>query len=271
MLCDQCADLVAGECRSASDAARKLHGAAVRDQWEIEECDDHRLREDRPACDDEDLGDRAGRTLRARLMEVAEDATEEEAFWIRANAMFDAWKRGPRHLTVDALEEWVPLAVDLRERLIRLITTCPELEKARGRRYRLTWRTTRWTSGGDAVLGSSKPIPVPQREKFQIAESWEIILSLPVWLLFDETARDRLLHHELMHAATACRHHAVQEWPETVARYGLADRDQARLTCAGILHPSARERIERWCVAADGQLLLVPVAGLECVEVRVPE
>lgn len=53
MLCEQCADCIGGFCRSTSTDARKRQGAALRDQWEISDCDDFRPVEDRPPEDEE--------------------------------------------------------------------------------------------------------------------------------------------------------------------------------------------------------------------------
>jgi hypothetical protein len=190
----------------------------------------------------------------------------------RADDASEGWAKqdGPRLVPEGAIEEYREVRADLRQRLIRLLVDCPELENAKGRRYRFTWRVTKWQSKGMPVWGSSKPIPQPQREKFDIAESWEVILSLPVWLLLDDDGKNRLLHHELMHAATASRGHAVEEWPETVARFGLGQKTQALLALAGVAHRSTFERIETWGLLPNGQVTFLPTVGIETIEVRVP-
>jgi hypothetical protein len=197
-----------------------------------------------------------GEAPEARLQRRADDATR-------------AFKGGRRHIPEDGVETHRPLASDLRQRLLRLLVDFPELKDAKGVRYRFTWRTTEWRSKGAPVWGSSKPIPQPQREKFGIRESWEVILSLPVWLLLDDEGRNRLLHHELMHAARNCRGHDVEEWPETVARYGLGQQPQALLALAGVAHKSTLQRIEVWGLLPGGQLAMFQDAHMERIEVKV--
>jgi len=271
MLCESCADCVSGVCASRDTQARALFGASQRDQFEIESCDDYRAASERPSAD-EDLEDRflgmLERIEESVAWPVLPEDTPERHIQRRADDAGDAWKGGPRHVEGDALEEWKPLVEDLRARLIRLLVDCPELDKARGQKYRLTWRTGKWTAQGGPCWGSSKPIPQPTREKYDIAESWEIVLALPIWLLLDDDGKDRLLHHELMHAATNERGHPVAEWPETVARYGLLTRDQAVLALAGIAHESARKRVEVWGLLPTGQTTLFLGAGMERIEVE---
>lgn len=271
MLCDQCADFVGGVCASRDTQAKALFGASQRDQFEFEDCHGFREASERPG-EDETL-ERCVLSMLERRgeseeWEAAEGETPETLLMLRAEDMGKAWKHGPRHVEERALEEWVPLADDLRARLIRLIVDCPELDGARGRKYRLTWRTGKWTIQGGPCWGASKPIPQPNREKYQIEETWEITLSLPVWLLLDDDGKDRLLHHELMHAATNERGHPVAEWPETVARYGLLTRDQAVMALAGIGHASARKRVEVWGLLPTGQTQLFIGEGMERIEVE---
>lgn len=269
-LCDTCADCVGGLCKSLEETARARHGASVRDQWEVESCEDWRERSKRDRG--VDLAARFG-LMTAKLHASEEwsddDRTPEQHLQARADDAAKAWKHHAALVPDAELCELFDLCdpEPLHKRLIRLIVDCPELDKARGRRYRLTWRTTRWQVQGSPCWGSSKPIPQPQREKFHIEESWEIILSLPVWMLLDESGRDRLLHHQLMHAASAAHGHPVAEWPETVHRYGLATKDQALLALAGIAHESARKRVEIWGLLPNGQTQLFASKGVEQIEV----
>ncbi len=273
MLCDTCADFIGGICASLDDSARMLRGASVRDQFEVVECRWHRPASERPPEED-DLEGRfqAMRQLLAKSegWTVQADETPESRIQARADDAASAWKGGPRLLPGGALDEWEPLDADLQGRRLRLLDECDELADARGLRCRLTWRTTAWHSQGAAVWGSSKPIPQPQREKFGIEETWEIVLSLPVWMVLDGEDRDRLLHHELMHAARNERGHPVAEFPETVGRYGLGSREQALLALTGVAHKRALAQIREWNVLPSGQLLLLESAGLPRIKVLMP-
>lgn len=270
MLCENCADCVAGVCASLQTTARALFGASQRDQFEIDNCDAYRDRAEMPS-EDETLESHALSMLSRRNdsadWPMLPEDTPEMHLQRRADDMAGAWKGGPRHVPEAALEEWVPLTEDFRARLLRLLVDCPELDDARGQRYRLTWRTGKWTSQGSACWGHSKPIPQPQRERYKIAESWDLTLSLPIWLLLDDEGKDRLLHHELMHAARNERGHPVSEFPETVARFGLFTREQAALALAGVAHPSARKQIEVWGLLPTGQTQLFLGAGMDQIEV----
>ncbi len=273
MLCDDCADCIDGRCLSPNDEARKRHDAAERDQWDLEDCEDMRERSVRPSEDedtDDRLADLFGRLAESDLWRDIDGEDPEVRIQRRADDAARAFKGGRRHLPEHAIDSRRPLSTDLRRRLLRLLVDCPELEKARGRKYRFTWRTTEWRSAGSPVWGSSKPIPQPQREKFGIPESWEVILSLPVWLCLDDDARSRLLHHELMHAARHQRGHDVEEWPETVARYGLGIKPHALLALSGIAHKSTLARVETWGLLPGGQVTFLPTKGLDTIEVRVP-
>lgn len=274
-ICSDCSDFVAGRCHSISDDARAMFGASVRDQWEVSECNDFREVEFPDDHDDDDPLEDCCLSMQAKLSgseawERQEGQTPEDLLQHRADDASSAWKHGPRLVKEKDLDEWAPdLSVDLRERLVELLVKCPELEKAKAKRYLLTWRTTKWTVQGGACWGSSKSIPQPVREKTGLLETWEITLSLPVWLLLDDKGRDRLLHHELMHAATLDRGHPVAEFPETVARYGLLCVDQAKLALAGIAHESARTRVEVWGLLPTGQTTLFLGKGMKQVEVKV--
>lgn len=288
--CSTCADLVAGLCRSPSETAQKLR-ATWRDEEKRDppECDDWREISKRPGVD-EDLQqafehfveaiDAACECIAADSWKAMDYASPEQQIQHSADGAAIVFRGLRKALPMADLGQYLDrdeCSLDaVHGRIICLLTACPELEKARGHMYRLTWRLSKWTDKGSACWGQSKPIPESTREKCGIKEDWDLTLSLPVWMLLDDVGRERLLHHELMHAARLDRGHQVEEWPETAARFGALTRDQGLLACAIVAHPSTPERVMRWglikgAALPGGQVSFLEVDGGEGIEIRIPK
>lgn len=280
MKCQTCADFVAGKCESSDHIARQLFEAEKTGDVEGD-CDKYREREERPGPD-EDVEGRVISMLQ-RLDESAEwergNMDPETFLQARADDAARAWKGGDKIVPMKDMDAYPtrPGATsgDVMATVIKLLKECPELEKAKGERYRLLWRVAKWTSQGSSVWGQCKPISQANREKYGIPETQDLTISLPVWLLLDAFGRERLIHHELMHPASGNKGHPVAEFPETVARYGVFSKDQALLALYAVAHPQAAERIETWGMLPPGrdgarQLTLFAGDGVETVEVRLP-
>ena len=172
----------------------------------------------------------------------------------RAGAMFDqsfaAYQAASAALQGDAdLPTLVEgeLVEDLlhgHELLVDVLGQHDDLERARLYRFRVLWRTTRWKSGGLDVAGTCAPVKDRERDLYGLDTHYEVTLNLAWWLSLDQHGRERLLHHELMHAATTSKAHPVEEWPGTVRRFGLGNRAQALLVAEALQRESLRAELE---------------------------
>ena len=138
--------------------------------------------------------------------------------------------------------------------LVDVLGAHDDIEKARLYRFRVLWRTTRWRSSGMDVAGSCAPVKDRERDLYGLQEHYEVTLNLAWWLSLDEPGRQRLMHHELMHVARDSKAHPVEEWPSTVARFGLGNRAQALLVAEALNRHDIRESLEALLRDEDPQI-----------------
>jgi len=255
MKCQTCADFIGDKCMSANHNARSFF--EVLPPEELDNCDSYREAEARTDSDLED-------TIQACLLRVSESEGEDIT---RIEDAALPFKSGPKHATEAATTTLAGFSAEARRYLHKCLKEYPEFENAKDQRFRITWRLTKWTKRGSLVFGSSGPISEANREKYDIPESWEITLSLPAWAVFDSAQRERLIHHEMMHVVRA--DHVVQEFPETVQRYGLSQRAHAVMVIAAVTRQDFQETIERWGLGSDGQVKLPWGGGEATIEVKI--
>jgi hypothetical protein len=267
--CADCADHVAGTCMSSDENTKKFFEACQ--PGEMNDCDRHREAEERPQEEDAETLEENIKYCLSRIEESSawpeEDTDPDQRLIKRADDAAKAFKGGPSHAIETACEFLTSAGMDAREILHKLLKKCPELEGAKGQKYRLTWRLSKWAKKGRSVFGSSGPITDKNREQFSVEESWQITLSLTKWLLLDEQGRERLIHHELMHVVTA--DHAVQEFPETVQRYGCHHKQQVEMVIAAITRDDFMLSVEKWGLGKGDQVLLPWGGGEATVEVKI--
>jgi len=128
--------------------------------------------------------------------------------------------------------------------LVDVLGQHDDLENARLYRFRVLWRTTRWKSGGLDVAGSCAPVKDRERDLYGLDTHYEVTMNLAWWLSLDQHGRERLMHHELKHAATNHKAHPVEEWPGTVRRFGLGSRAQALLVVEALQRETLRDELE---------------------------
>lgn len=163
--------------------------------------------------------------------------------------------------------------LDVARMAARLVEECPEIDIPDDMvdRIEVVWRRTAGSSRGKVVLGTCQPIGKRERLTWQGAGRapwWRLTLALDVWCAMTPEERWRLVHHELMHATVAekdgqivgpaGRTHDTEEFSATIARYGLAFKEQARLIGQAMARPGMAAELEKvWGVdPASGQGLL---------------
>lgn len=129
----------------------------------------------------------------------------------------------------------------------------PEYKYLHGAVWQIRWRTRTWTRQGQATLGSCSPVPRADREAWTgagPAPQFRLQLSLPYWLVMDETERLRLVHHELGHAcwkedgSPGTCPHDIEEFAATLARFGISEDERPlQAVLAAVSHPETTIRL----------------------------
>jgi hypothetical protein len=141
-----------------------------------------------------------------------------------------------------------------------IVTGYPERAHLRGAVVEINWKTTSWKSRGSLIFGKAGPTPKEYRECWTgkgAAPLFRVKLSLPYWMVADEQERRRLVHHELGHCTwkdgdrgngPAGKHHDMEEFADTVARFGLMEDNegQGHVAIAILQHPETEIRIRPW-------------------------
>ena len=166
----------------------------------------------------------------------------------------------------------------------RLIAGCAEFKHLQadderddvtvyGERIRWVWKLNTAVKNDRAVLGTTSVVSQADRDLWPVGAGrppmWKITLSLQAWIALSEMDRIRLVHHELAHvgltadadgAPKACINaHDIEENLSTLARFGLADKSQAKVVAAAMAHPATEERMRAWFIdPATGQGALWP-------------
>lgn len=167
-------------------------------------------------------------------------------------------------------EEVAPVLEELNiltagEALRQITTLCEERGGLALGRFKIEWRTNAWISSGLSKLGHCK------KYNQRLAETWigpgkppQFLLSLNLcyWLLATDEQRLRLMHHELGHVTLingvpdGSRVHPVEEFPDTVARFGPDRPELIAIARAVMHHPETASRMREWSVDDGGQALL---------------
>lgn len=132
-----------------------------------------------------------------------------------------------------------------------LVWTCEEFAPIRPVRHRIrwVWRLSKWMKSGRAKAGEARKIPSRQRDLDPSAD-YEITANLPMWLGLDRIARERLVHHELMHilgwAHIEDGEHHIMEFSETLQRYGIGDPLQAKALASFMARPASEAEVRRY-------------------------
>lgn len=147
---------------------------------------------------------------------------------------------------------------------VRQVTDLPGRTGLRGYRYELTWRRKAQRTREGFVRG--KAGATSKRDRDLGAGPFKLELALDVWILATDTERLRLIHHETGHWGLDStedgrpifftRRHPVEEFPETVAEFGLATPEQGALVAAALAHPETPKRLREYGFEATGQGLL---------------
>lgn len=152
---------------------------------------------------------------------------------------------------------------DAAELVTDIIRTCHERGYLLGKRILIEWRTGKWASSGMVVRGKAGPVPKRQRATWPPEDGpppwYRITLSLPAWLLMDDDARYRLIHHEMGHCGVSDAGdpsviaHDVEDFVSTASRFGPSHPDECRLAQAVAQHPETPIRMRSWEVDDRGQ------------------
>ena len=163
--------------------------------------------------------------------------------------------------------------LDLNAMGAHLVWTCAEFAPIRPIRHRIrwVWRLSKWMKSGRAKAGEARKIPSRQRDLDPSAD-YEITVNLPLWLGLDRIARERLVHHELMHILGWVHiedgEHHIMEFGETLQRYGIGDPLQAKALASFMARPASEAECRRYGFdPISGQGLLFGAGG----KVEVPD
>jgi len=164
----------------------------------------------------------------------------------------------------------------------RLIANCDEFavfadDPNTGKDYsqliRFVWKRNTTVKNDRAILGTCAVVSQADGDLWPVGAGpcpwWTITLSLQAWLALSEIDRVRTVHHELAHLGLtsdsqghpkACINaHDIEENLSTIARFGLRDKDQAKIVAAATAHPTTPVRMREWYVdASTGQGALWP-------------
>lgn len=141
--------------------------------------------------------------------------------------------------------------LDLNAMGAHLVWTCVEFAPIRPIRHRIrwVWRLSKWMKSGRAKAGEARKIPSRQRDLDPSAD-YEITVNLPMWLGLDRIARERLVHHELMHILGWVHiedgEHHIMEFGETLQRYGIGDPLQAKALASFMTRPASEAEVRRY-------------------------
>ncbi|MEL6348445.1 MAG: putative metallopeptidase [Myxococcota bacterium] len=181
--------------------------------------------------------------------------------WLRERDLQHAKRLSPAYLTDAALP-------DTHAMIELLLNTCEERDYLHGCGVHIVWWTGKKASNDRIVLGKAGPIAARERLTWPgngKAPMFRVQLSLAYWLLADDMARYRLLHHELGHCGIEeteegklkpiALSHDVEEFADTVMRFGVAGPEQAKLAAAINGHPTSKARARAWGIDLTGQQL----------------
>ena len=192
-----------------------------------------------------------------------------------SKALKDTLADVPTFLRVEDFDDIV--ALDVRS-IVEKLREWPEFAPIRKYPFALTWRTKAGNSQGAVVLGTCRALGARERLTWRGKGKppfWEMTFALDLWLLATPYERERLVHHEMMHAAVEAEEddeetgeegeakpgihpHPVEEFPITAARFGAIHPEHIRLADAILAHPDlAAARIE-YAVTPGEQLALFP-------------
>jgi hypothetical protein len=175
---------------------------------------------------------------------------------------------------LDLIEADIARELPAAAAMIRyLVEHCEERAHLRPFRVEIQWWTGNKATKGKVTLGKAGPVPI--RERLTWAGSgpapwFRVQLSLPYWLLASDELRFRLLHHELGHcqievddagnAKPTGRGHDVEEFSDTMARFGLFTKDQAELIAAAMGRKDTEAVGRQFGVTIKGKQLVIPFA-----------
>lgn len=189
-----------------------------------------------------------------QAMEIAQDV--DFSTYVKADdlqAIADCFEDvEARHWTATAVSAFNDSAeLDLIAMASHLVWTCVEFAPIRPVRDRIrwVWRLSKWMKSGRAKAGEARKVPNRQRDLDPSAD-YEITVNLPMWLGLDRIARERLLHHELMHilgwAHVDDGEHHIMEFGETLQRYGIGDPLQAKALASFMARPASEAEVRRY-------------------------
>lgn len=208
-------------------------------------------------------GVEAGPRIRAKDGKYANKALKETL------ADLPAFLRVEDYADIDVL--------DVRS-IVEKLREWPEFAPIRKYPFALTWKTKAGNSQGAVVLGTCRALGARERLTWRgkgKAPFWEMTFALDLWLLATPYERERLVHHEMMHAAVECEEddeetgeegeakpgihpHPVEEFPITAARFGAIHPEHIRLADAILAHPDLASARLEMAVTPGEQLSLFP-------------
>lgn len=183
----------------------------------------------------------------------------------------------PAFLRVEDYSDVV--ALDVRAIVERLLEW-EEFAPVRKYPFALTWKTKASNSQGAMVFGTCRALGSRERLTWRGKGKppfWEMTFALDLWLLATPYERERLVHHEMMHAAVetvetddetgeetearpGINPHPVEEFPTTAARFGAIHPEHIRLADAILAHPDlASARLEMAAPPGEQIALFPPV------------
>lgn len=134
--------------------------------------------------------------------------------------------------------------------------------------FGIRWRCGSWKRNGSTTWGNCKLVSkstAPTWDGAAWLPKWTITLNLGIWLLLSPEQRRRLIHHEMCHADTdhetgkpKTRGHAIEENPETLARFGAMGGTQAFALLVGNTHKETARLVEAagWDQRGQGLLFM---------------